>query len=120
MRALLLTRHGGPEATELRDGVREPSAGPNDVLVEVRAAGLNPVDFKIREGKLKVIHRYRLPAVMGNDIAGVVESVGSGVTRFAVGDHVYARVDKNTMGGVAASPQSRATSSLETRRCGDK
>jgi alcohol dehydrogenase len=59
------------------------------------------VDLKIREGKLKVIHRYRLPAVMGNEIAGVVESVGDGVTRFSVGDRVYARVDKNTMGGLA-------------------
>src|SRR4029077_683655 len=101
MRALMMTRYGGPEATELRDGAPEPSAGPNEVRVQVRAAGLNPVDFKTREGKLKVIRRYRLPAVMGNEIAGVVESVGGGVTRFSVGDHVYARVDKDTMGGLA-------------------
>jgi NADPH:quinone reductase-like Zn-dependent oxidoreductase len=100
MRALMMTRYGGPEATELRDGVPEPSAGPNEVRVQVRAAGLNPVDFKTREGKLKVICRYRLPAVMGSEIAGVVESVGGGVTRFSVGDHVYARVDKETMGGL--------------------
>ena len=101
MRALMMTRYGGPEVTELRDGVPEPSGGPNEVCVEVRAAGLNPVDFKTREGKLKIIHRYRLPAVMGNEIAGVVESVGVGVTRFGAGDHVYARVDKDTMGGLA-------------------
>jgi NADPH:quinone reductase-like Zn-dependent oxidoreductase len=101
MRALMMTRYGGPEATELRDGVPEPSAGPNEVRVQVRAAGLNPVDFKTREGKLKVIRRYSLPAVMGNEIAGVVESVGGGVTRFSVGDRVYARVDKDTMGGLA-------------------
>jgi len=69
--------------------------------VQVRAAGLNPVDFKTREGKLKVIRRYPLPVVMGNEIAGVVESVGSGVTRFAVGDRVYARLDKDIMGGLA-------------------
>ena len=101
MRALMLTRYGGPEATELRDDVPAPSAGPKEVLVQVRAAGLNPVDFKIREGKLRVIHRYPLPAVMGNEIAGVVESVGSGVTRFSVGDRVFARLDKNDMGGLA-------------------
>jgi len=101
MRALVLTRYGGPEATELRDGVPEPSAGPKEVRVQVRAAGLNPVDFKTREGKLKVIRSYPLPAVMGNEIAGVVESVGSGVTRFSIGDRVYARVDKDTMGGLA-------------------
>jgi len=96
-----MTRYGGPEATELRDGVPEASVGPNEVRVQVRAAGLNPVDFKIREGKLKVIRRYPLPAVMGNEVAGVVESVGGGVKRFSVGDRVYARVDKDTMGGLA-------------------
>jgi NADPH:quinone reductase-like Zn-dependent oxidoreductase len=101
MRALMLTRYGGPEATEFRDDVPVPSAGPKEVLVQVRAAGLNPVDFKTREGKLKVIRRYPLPAVMGNEIAGVVESVGSGVTRFSVGDRVYARLDKDNMGGLA-------------------
>lgn len=101
MRALMLTRYGGPEATELRDGVPVPSVGPRQVLVKVRAAGLNPVDFKTRDGKLKVIRRYPLPAVMGNEVSGVVESVGSGVTRFVVSDRVYARLDKDTMGGLA-------------------
>ena len=101
MRSFVMTRYGGPEATELRDGVPEASVGPNEVRVQVRAAGLNPVDFKIREGKLKVIRRYPLPAVMGNEVAGVVESVGGGVKRFSVGDRVYARVDKDTMGGLA-------------------
>lgn len=101
MHALMLLRYGGPECTELRDDVPEPSCGPEDVLVEVRAAGLNPVDFKTRDGQLKVIRRYPLPAVMGNEIAGVVRSVGSGVTRFSVGDRVYARLDKDRMGGVA-------------------
>jgi len=67
----------------------------------VKAAGLNPVDIKTREGKLKVILRYPLPVVMGNEIAGLVASVGSGVTRFAVGDRVYARLDKLKMGGLA-------------------
>ncbi|MES2180305.1 MAG: NADP-dependent oxidoreductase [Gemmatimonadota bacterium] len=100
MQAFVMTRYGGPEATELRD-VPEPFAGPNEVRVQVRAAGLNPVDLKTREGKLKVIRRYPLPAIMGNEIAGVVESVGSGVTRFAVGDRVYARLSKDTMGGFA-------------------
>lgn len=101
MQALMLMRYGGPEAAELRDGVPTPSAGPEEILVHVRAAGLNPVDFKTREGKLKVIRRYPLPTVMGNEIAGVVESVGSSVTRFSVGDRVYARLDKDNMGGLA-------------------
>lgn len=101
MRALILTRYGGPEATEIRDDVPVPSVAATDVLVKVRAAGLNPVDYKTRDGKLKVIRRYPLPAVLGNEIAGVAEAVGSCVTRFAAGDRVYARLDKDRMGGLA-------------------
>ncbi|MCW4460625.1 NADP-dependent oxidoreductase [Sphingomonas sp. BT-65] len=100
MRALLLTRYGGPEAAELRSAAR-PIPGPGQLLVRVRAAGLNPVDFKTREGKLKVIQRYSLPVVMGNELAGVVEAMGAGVTRFAIGDRIFARVPKSSMGAFA-------------------
>ena len=100
MRALLLTRYGGPEAAALRTVLR-PVPGAGELLVRVRAAGLNPVDFKTRVGKLKVIQRYPLPAVMGNELAGVVEASGPGVTRFAVGDRVFARMPKAAMGAFA-------------------
>jgi NADPH:quinone reductase-like Zn-dependent oxidoreductase len=100
MRALVLSRYGGPECTALID-VPLPSPRPGQILVRVHAAGLNPVDFKIRAGALKIIHRYPLPIVMGNELSGVVEAVGPGVTRFAEGDHVYARVAKETMGAFA-------------------
>jgi len=100
MQALVLTRYGGPEAMELRE-VPVPRPKVGEVLVRVRAAGLNPVDFKIREGKLKVIQRYPLPAVMGNELAGVVEACGEGVTRFSPGDRVFARVPKDRMGAFA-------------------
>lgn len=100
MRAFVFTKYGGPEVAELRD-VPRPHPGPQEVLVRVHAAGLNPVDFKIREGKLKVIQRYKLPAVMGNDLAGVVEARGDGVTRFAEGDRVFARMPKDSMGAFA-------------------
>jgi len=111
----MLTRYGGPDATELRDGVPDPSPGPDEVLVDVRAAGLNPVDFKTREGKLKVIRSYPLPAVMGNEISGVVASVGSRVTRFSAGDRVYARVDKDTMGGLAEGRRARGVPGQDAR-----
>lgn len=101
MQALMLTRYGGPEATELQDHVPAPVAGFEEVVVQVRAAGLNPVDYKIRKGMLRVIRRYPLPVIMGNDIAGVVQSVGDGVTRFAVGDRVYACLGVNHLGGFA-------------------
>jgi NADPH:quinone reductase-like Zn-dependent oxidoreductase len=100
MRALVLSCYGGPECTALID-VPPPSPRPGQILVRVHAAGLNPVDFKIRAGALKIIHRYPLPIVMGNELSGVIEDVGPGVTRFAEGDRVYARVDKHVMGAFA-------------------
>jgi alcohol dehydrogenase len=100
MRAFVLTKYGGPEAAVLRD-VPRPSPRPGEVLVRVHAAGLNPVDFKTREGKLKVVQRYALPVVMGNELAGTVEALGEGVTRFAVGDRVFGRMAKAAMGAFA-------------------
>ena len=100
MRALVLTGYGGPERTALTD-VPRPSPRPREVLVRVHAAGLNPVDLKTREGKLKIIHRYPLPIVMGNELAGTVEELGTEVRALAKGDRIYARVDKKVMGAFA-------------------
>ncbi|MDO5632867.1 MAG: NADP-dependent oxidoreductase [Paracoccus sp. (in: a-proteobacteria)] len=100
MRACMMTTYGGPDAAALRD-VPRPVAGPGQVLVRVRAAGLNPVDFKIRQGMLKVIQKYPMPAVMGNELAGEVVDCGPGVTGFARGDRVFARTPKDAMGAFA-------------------
>lgn len=100
MRAWVMTGYGGPQVAEMRATPR-PVAGPGEVLVRVHAAGLNPVDFKTREGKLKVIQRYALPVVMGNELAGLVEALGPGVTDFAIGDRVFARTPKGAMGAFA-------------------
>jgi alcohol dehydrogenase len=81
--------------------VPKPEAGPGEVLVRVHAAGLNPVDYKVREGRLRLVNRLRLPLVAGSEFAGVVERAGSGVTRFAPGDRVFARTDKSRMGAFA-------------------
>jgi NADPH:quinone reductase-like Zn-dependent oxidoreductase len=91
MRAYVLERYGGPEHARLMD-VAAPSPGPRDILVDVRAAGLNPVDFKFRQGKLRAILRPKLPFVLGNEFAGEVVAVGREVKRFGVGDRVFARV----------------------------
>jgi NADPH:quinone reductase-like Zn-dependent oxidoreductase len=85
---------------EFRD-VPEPRPGPGDVRIRVGAAGLNPVDYKIRDGGLRPINRLRLPVVAGCELAGTVEAVGAGPNRFAVGDRVYARVDKKELGAFA-------------------
>ncbi len=100
MRALVLSRYGGPECTALAD-VPQPSPQAGEMLVRVHAAGLNPLDFKIRTGGLKIIRNYPLPIVMGNELSGVVDAVGPGVMRFAKGDRVFARVDKDIMGAFA-------------------
>jgi NADPH:quinone reductase-like Zn-dependent oxidoreductase len=100
MRAYVLERYGGPEGARLTD-VPAPRPGPRDILVAVRAAGLNPVDFKFRQGKLRAIHRPRLPFVLGNELAGEVIAVGSDVKRFRVGDRVFARVAKERAGAFA-------------------
>jgi alcohol dehydrogenase len=81
--------------------VPEPQVGPRDVLIDVRAASLNPIDFKLREGKVKLVLRLRPPIRLGCDVAGVVRSVGTEVTRFRAGDAVYARLEKERMGGLA-------------------
>jgi alcohol dehydrogenase len=100
MRAYVLRHYGGPEGSLLMD-VPAPAPGPSDILVEVRAAGLNPVDFKFRQGKLRAILRPKLPFVLGNELAGEVIAIGSDVKRFRVGDRVFARVAKDRAGAFA-------------------
>ena len=100
MRAFVLTKYGDASATELRD-IPAPTAGAGEVCISVKAAGLNPVDFKIRQGGLRVIQRHKLPVVLGCELSGVVSAVGAGVTRFRVGDEVYTRVAKERLGAFA-------------------
>src|SRR3984957_15536056 len=100
MRAYVLKHYGGPEGSLLMD-VRAPAPGPRDILVVVRAAGLNPVDFKFRQGKLRAILRPKLPFVLGNELAGEVIAVGRDVKRFRAGDRVFARVAKDRAGAFA-------------------
>ena len=100
MRGYVLKHYGGPEGAQLMD-VPAPAMRSRDILVDVRAAGLNPVDFKFRQGKLRAILRPKLPFVLGNELAGEVIAVGSDVTRFRVGDRVFARVAKDRAGAFA-------------------
>ncbi|WP_338244013.1 NADP-dependent oxidoreductase [Aurantiacibacter hainanensis] len=100
MKAYTLTGYGDAEKTEMRE-VERPQPGPGQVLVRMKAAGLNPVDYKIRQGALKPILRLKLPTTMGNELAGVVEARGKAATRFAVGSRVFARVGKEKLGAFA-------------------
>jgi NADPH:quinone reductase-like Zn-dependent oxidoreductase len=100
VRAFILEHYGSNEGVRVAD-VPHPELRDDDVLVQIHAASVNPVDFKIREGKLKLILPYRLPFILGNDLAGVVVQVGSQVQRFKVGDEVYARPDEERIGAFA-------------------
>ncbi len=91
MKALVFKRYGGPDRVTFAD-VARPVPKPDEILVQVHAAGLNPVDNKIREGKMKPLLRFQLPATLGSDLAGVVLEAGRDVTRFKPGDAVFASI----------------------------
>ncbi|MEV8547861.1 NADP-dependent oxidoreductase [Streptomyces sp. NPDC051572] len=100
MRAFTVERYGDKAGVRVGN-VPDPEVGADDVLVRIHAASINPLDRMIRDGEMKAILPYRVPFVLGNDLAGVVVEVGAAVTRFAVGDEVFARPDKNRIGTFA-------------------
>lgn len=95
MRAAAFTEYGGPEVLTVHDDLPEPLVGPDAVLVRVRAAGVNPVDGKIRGGYLDGAFPSAFPIIAGWDVAGVVERTGPGVTEFVPGDEVIGYVRKD-------------------------
>ncbi|MET8030720.1 NADP-dependent oxidoreductase [Streptomyces avermitilis] len=98
MRAFVVTKYKEP----LQEAdVPEPTVGEHDVLVRVEAAGLNPLDEKIRAGEFKQILPYKLPLILGNDVAGTVISIGTAVRGFKPGDEVYARPHQDRIGTFA-------------------
>lgn len=86
--AFVFTEYGGPENQELRD-IPTPVPGPSEMRIAVRAAGVNPVDWKIRSGAMRDGMPLALPAVLGSEASGVVEELGQDVDGFAVGDEVF-------------------------------
>lgn len=88
MKRVSFAEFGGPDVLRLVDA-EEPHAGPGQVRIAVRAAGVNPVDWRIREGQFQKAHPIELPAGVGQDAAGVVDEVGEGVEGVEVGDHVF-------------------------------
>ncbi|WP_445477279.1 NADP-dependent oxidoreductase [Lysinibacillus irui] len=78
-----------------------PEINEYEVLAEIHAASINPIDFKIRDGKVRLLIQYKMPLILGNDFSGVVVKVGKKVTRFKVGDEIYARPRKSKIGTFA-------------------
>lgn len=101
MKALVLKHYGGLDQVAFAD-IPRPTLKPNEILVQVHAAGLNPIDTMIPKGTFKPMLKFQLPATLGSDLAGVVVEVGSRVTRFKPGDAVFASIfDLGTTGALA-------------------
>jgi NADPH:quinone reductase-like Zn-dependent oxidoreductase len=100
MKAVVMTNYGGLDVLEYRH-LPTPTPGPSEILVRVHATGLNPVDFKIREGHLKDVFPVTFPRILGGDISGVVVATGSNVSDFAPGDDVYFSNPLDRDGGFA-------------------
>ncbi|MFD7020838.1 NADP-dependent oxidoreductase [Streptomyces sp. NPDC059161] len=90
MKRVSFAEFGGPDVLHLVDA-EEPHASPGQIRVAVRAAGVNPVDWRIREGQFQKVRPIELPAGIGQDASGVVDEVGAGVDGVEVGDHVFGR-----------------------------
>ena len=96
MRAIAIDGFGGPEKLRAVE-LKRPAPRPGEILIRVVSAGVNPVDFKIREGKLAALLPHEFPLIPGWDAAGVVERIGEGATRFRKGDRVWAYARKPTV-----------------------
>src|SRR2546430_17035423 len=92
MKAIRIHNYGGPEVLNYEDAPRpQPQAG--EVLVRVHAAGVNPIDWKVREGHMKGFWPHKFPRILGWDLSGMVEELGRGVSQFKIGDEVYSIPD---------------------------
>jgi NADPH:quinone reductase-like Zn-dependent oxidoreductase len=101
MRAIVTRSHGAPKVLRVEE-VERPKAGRGEVLIEVRAAGINPVDWRLRRGDLRPLSAFmpgRAPA--GREVAGIVSAVGNNVSGFGAGDKVFAMLDRVSGGGYA-------------------
>jgi NADPH:quinone reductase-like Zn-dependent oxidoreductase len=88
MKAFYSTAYGGPEVSHYGD-LPDPSAGNGQLLVEVKAVSVNPVDYKVKRGVARLMSGSKFPRIFGSDFAGVVRETGNGVTKFKPGDRIY-------------------------------
>ncbi len=100
MKAVVIRSYGGREVLAIEE-VPVPGIADNEVLIKVHAAGVNPVDWKVRAGYLKEMLPYEFPLTLGWDVSGTVAEAGSNVTGFSAGDEVYALADISRNGSYA-------------------
>src|SRR5438445_3626501 len=100
MKAVVIHEYGGPEVLKYED-ISRPEPKDDQLLIRVIAAGVNPVDGMIRSGMFAKEGNRAFPIILGGDVAGVVEKVGSKITKFKAGDPVFAYVSLDNTGGYA-------------------
>ena len=100
MKAIAINEFGGRDKLQLMD-LPLPEVKENEILIKIKAAGVNPVDWKIREGYIKDLFPYDFPIILGWDAAGIVKQAGSKVTRFKEGDEIFAYCRKPSVHGGA-------------------
>src|SRR6476646_1835418 len=100
MKAIRIHNYGGPEVLHYEDAPR-PQPQASEVLIRVHAAGVNPIDWKVREGHMKDFWPHKFPLILGWDLSGVVEELGTDVSRFKKGDEVYSIPDPTRNGAYA-------------------
>ncbi|AIQ60788.1 NADP-dependent oxidoreductase [Paenibacillus borealis] len=99
MKAMVIEKYG--QTPLLLADRPMPEVGEHEVLAEIHAASINPIDFKIRDGKLRMLLKYEMPLILGNDFSGVIIQVGDKVKKFKVGDEIYGRPRKSRIGTFA-------------------
>lgn len=100
MKAMAIKRYGKHEILQLIESP-VPIVNDHEILVKVHAASVNPIDFKVRDGKAKAIMSFSFPLILGHDFAGEVVGIGSKATKFKIGDRVYGRPRKDRIGAFA-------------------
>lgn len=108
MKAVRYHTFGGPDVLRF-EHVPKPQAGAGEALVQVKAAGVNPIDWKVRMGYMKEMFRHRLPLIPGVDVAGAIESVGDGVYDLKPGDAVYGFLGAGASGTYAEYVAAKAS-----------
>ncbi len=99
MKAAVIDAYGGSDRLQVRDVGEPGEPGPGQVRLRVRAASVNPIDWKMRRGSLRLVMPAKFPLILGHDVAGEVDAIGPEVTRFEVGDTVFGLVDPRSPGG---------------------
>src|ERR1700740_1300556 len=100
MKAVRIHKYGGSDVLKYEEAPRQKPQ-PGEILVRVHAAGVNPIDWKVREGEMKDFWPHKFPLILGWDLSGVVEELGRGVSRFKIADEVYSCPDPTRDGAYA-------------------